>query len=234
MGLSGSLIVLDKMILNIDVFNTKSYILDEKTFKDLSNSRNSGKLIGENITYSLNPATFVINTNVNSKNYLELDNKISFNNSDEYTIEMYIKLNPTIQKGKQSLLGDGGINGNLILEYLDNLDWKLMFRDINGNFYDYTDIIHFDIINNWCNIIFTVDNKKLVSVFINGTKIKEIEIQNSEFNISRIMGGYEYNGKYQTFMGCLSNIKIYNKVFNVNEVKQNINTLAWRYVEHKK
>lgn len=234
MGLSGSLIVLDKMILNIDVFNTKSYILDEKVFKDLSNSRNTGKLIGENITYSLNPATFVINATTNSRNYLELDNKISFNNGDEYTIEMFIKLNSDTQKGKQSLLGNGSINGNLIFEYLGNFDWKLMYRDVNGNFFDYTDIIHFDITKSWCNIIITVDNKNIVNVFINGNKIKELEIPNSEFNISRIMGGYEYNGKFQTFMGCLSNIKVYNKVFNFEEVKQNINTLAWRYIEHKK
>lgn len=229
----GSLIVLNGLILNIDVFNVKSYILDTKEFKDLSISCNNGKLIGENIWYSLNPATFVNNINQNSRNYLELDKEIIFNDGDEYSFDFFIKLNKDSLYSKQTIIGNSNINGNIVLEFLGEKKWKLLYRDIKGKYYSCTNILNYDIIENWCNIVITIDSERILKTYINGILVNNIQINSSDFIIKRIMGGYEYNGNFQTFFGQLSNIKIYNKVLNIDEVMQNLTTLGWRYIKRE-
>lgn len=226
----GKIITLDRMILNVDAFNIRSYKELSKQWNDLSLLKNSGELIGS-VTYSGEVPSFESNSHdKNTKSYLSIDVPLSFESGNEYSFDFYIKLYSDCSIGKQTILGNGGINKNFILDYKGDGNWDILFRNSDSVYINCASISNYDIISNWCNIVFTVNNS-IAIIYINGIKVKETKLLKSDIIISRIMGGYEYNSVFQSLQGYLSNIRIYNKELTIEEIQQNIDVLGWRYVK---
>ena len=225
-------IVTNGLVLALDAADRNSYVSGSTTWNSLLGTY-SGSLFGSCSFSTGSPATFVNNiTSFQSQSsYLSL-NQIQFADQSSYTLDFWVKLNPTVQATFHSLVGYGSSNPWLPLfaTTTNGSSWYLTFREAGAGTYNDFTTINYNISSNWANITLTADTSRNISLYLNGAfRETKTLLTSSLMLVSRIAGGYQSGFNEYNWQGSLSSAKFYNRTLPASEIAQNYNAVKSRF-----
>jgi len=212
----------------------------EPTIEELlENSPNRAKnqVSKQESAYLLNNATYdsdgfgSINTNaasITDKGHITCD-EVSFSDTQPYTLEFVVKLNPGAQTTFHGLVGRGAttpwisINGSAA-------NFRFSFRELNATYNHSSYKNNYNISDNWLHVTLTADSSRVLKVYYNGEFFETLPTPtSSEIRINRIAGGYNSGDNQYNLQGKISIAKFYNRTLSDVEVLQNYNATKSRF-----
>jgi len=224
-------IVTDGLILHLDASNPRSYSGSGTSWTDLSNNGYGGSLVGST-SYSTNPGRFDTNaTTITQQSYLSTSSMITFLDGSEYTWDFFVKFRTSVQANFNSLIGRNTTNPWLSIFPTNTSGnvWNVRYRQNGGTFHN-TSNINYDMVNNWGNIVLSVDTSRNVNVYLNGGFKETLNTTSTLFYVNIIGGGYLGGPNYCVLQGSIGSCRFYNRALSQKEIMQNYNSLQPRFI----
>jgi Concanavalin A-like lectin/glucanases superfamily len=218
-------IVTSGLVLHLDAGNTSSYPGSGNTWTDLSGNGNHGILINGPTYSSANGGSIVFD----GSDDIVSSFSTQISGTGSKTISSWIKINITSRAGiagTRSLAECGwGFTVNR------NGTGNLAFYDTRGSELSVAAGLGTNI---WYNVCVTLDDSRIVSLYVNGSRVGISSTPFSALNASTFNGviGNEdesNNPFYHPFNGNIAQVIIYNRALTAAEVLQNYNALSSRF-----
>lgn len=213
----GGNIVTDGLVFYLDAANTKSYIGSGTTWTDLSRGGNNGTLVNMDSTgFSSSNGGVIVFDGTNDY--------VIHNSLDLGTIASWsIWVKYTSFSGVPVLLGSN-VNNYYSLYYLNSS--KIFYVGYGSTF---PSLVYSTglTIGQWYNITLT-RNGLTITIYINGVSIGTMSGGSSTLSSIFSIIGAETSARYYSNIN-LSQVIIYNRVLNSQEVLQNYNTTKSRF-----
>lgn len=225
----GAGIVRDGLMLHLDAANSKSYPGSGTTWNDLSGFGNNGTLVNGVGFSDTNKGSLTFDT---TDDYITVPNTASINQVNTVTLEAYVKYTlgtnrVLIEKSNNnthyqfqifsSSQGTVGVAGELVFMLQPNSNnWVVTGVSSNDN--------------NWHHVVGTYDrNTATAKIYLDGVlkNTRSLISTGPNSNTQPLIIGSRSG--LAGFGGNISNIKIYNRVLNDTEIRQNFEALRGRY-----
>lgn len=241
---SGSAIVTDGLVLNLDAGDTLSYPGTGTDWFDLTSNNNDGTLINGTSYVSDNGGSISFD-GVNDVVQINDDDSLSFGdsiNDAPFSFEMWVKFDSIQSTGLTGLISkdSSGSNREWVLG-LENSQkhFRLYLKNLGAGNQQSIDATNITVTTNtWYNVTATYDGRggslayQGLKIYINGVEGTYGNIQQDSYTAmsnttSIVRLGWYSNGKYLN--GKVSNSRIYNKELTSSEVLQNYDALKGRF-----
>lgn len=166
----------------------------------------TGDLLGKNNGELKNNAQ-ILNGNLvlDRNNYFDIGNDASLDMNYEFAVSAWIKAN--FYGGKIISKGSSNMNYEIIL---NSSNGKIGFTSGNGN---YIESFHSIPLNNWTNVIVSIDWNGIWKIFINGNQeyVGSTKTTNPSLNNERVFIGEQFNG-------TVNDIMLFNKTLTAENI----------------
>lgn len=187
--------------------------------------------------YVLNTATYdsesngCINTNaasITDKGYIACD-VFSFSDTQAYSMEFVVKLNPGATNTYHSLVGRGLTTPWISIQGSAS-SFRFSFRELDSTYHYGTYKTNYNMSNNWLHVTLTADSSRTLKVYYNGQYFETLSTPtSSQVIINRIAGGYQSGDNQYNFEGKMALAKFYNRTLFDSEILQNYNAIKSRF-----
>lgn len=182
--------------------------------------------------FTTNPEKFDTEATTSlQQSYLTPSTPIVFSDTNEYSMEFWVKLRTNAESTFHSLAGQ--LITNQWLSVLTNNttgnNWYIRYRENSGTYRDSPIITTHNIQTSWTHIVVTVDESRNIRFYVNGELLNSVAATSTVFNINAIMGGYSNVGTYYAFQGSMGACRIYSKTLSTDEVRANFFSLRSRF-----
>lgn len=214
------------LILYMDPANTKSYSGTGVTWSNLA-IVNDGLL--SSVTYNSTTKSFDTNvTLATQSNYISC-NTITFADTNEYTLDVWVKLRVGIGSTANTLFGADTSYPFVLISCNTGNTWFTRFCNSSNTYYNFAVITGFNLEQNWGNITLVVKSNRNIDYYLNGVYRETIATTNTSLVINKIASGYSSSGTYYSLQGSISATKIYNRALSSSEVERNYLSLKSRF-----
>jgi len=224
-------IISNDLALHWDIANSSSYPGSGNTITDLSGNNRSGTIIN-GYTYSSNNGGYLDLNGTNQ--YINLAQI----NASQSTIDFwfFMRAYPSGLPFNFYVLIRQGFNPINFSIYIDNYVIKPNYIGSGSNFINTGQSLS-GRIDQWSNLVLCSDwNNNAYSVYLNGLNISSGPMNAGSYVFNNTSQGYNttdvsrnVNNDNSFLNGRIAAVKIYNKILNSSEIKQNFNALRGRY-----
>lgn len=222
-------IVTNGLVVALDAANKKSYPGSGTTWIDLSNNLNNATIYNSP-TYSTQNAGIFSLSGTNETIQIPNSDEISFTNTNNFTIEIWVN--------KTETPGVGNVNGLFAKSSNVGIDYyfggsQLRAGIRNGIDGQYLTTYSTDLVG-WTHCVFTyeTENSTGIKLYTQGQlRNSRTTIGLSDFtSTNNYIIGLEGLGGTPTYLiGDVSNTRVYNRVLSSNEILQNYNATKGRF-----
>ena len=216
---NGPKIVTDGLVLCLDAANSKSYPGTGTAWNDLSGNGNNGTLIN-GVGYNSNNGGSLVFDGVND--YADISNVLSLISALNYHSFSFWFNASDLSTDKIPF--SSGLGGN----YYIQLRSSVFYVQIGSFFRTYS---FSTSINTWYNVSFVKSGTNDAgNLYINSSLKSSYtgSIGNTPSGLSGLILGRYFTNAYH-FTGKISQVSIYNRALNPQEIQQNYNALKGRY-----
>lgn len=214
------------LILYMDPANTKSYSGTGVTWSNLA-IMNNGLL--SSVTYNSTTKSFDTNvTLATQSNYISC-NTITFADTSEYTLDVWVKLRVGIGSTANTLFGADTSYPFVLISCNTGNSWYPRFCSSSNIYYNFASIPGLNLEQDWVNITLVFKSNRNIDYYLNGVYRETINTTNTSLVINKIASGYLSGGTYYSLQGSISATKIYNRALSLNEVERNYLSLKSRF-----
>lgn len=216
------------LVFYMDPINTKSYTGTGITWSDISGSNIGGTL--SSVTYNSSSKSFDTNVIFGTQSNNISCGTITFADTNEYTLDFWVKLRTGIGSTTNSIFGTGtNTNPLVFISCNTGNTWFPRFTSLSNITYDFTGIIDYNLEQNWANITLVFKSNRNIDFYLNSIYKSTITPTNTSITINKIASGYSLGGTYFSLQGSISATKIYNRALSTTEVERNFLSLKSRF-----
>lgn len=224
-------ITTDGLILYMDPANTRSYTGTGVTWSNLA-IVNDGLL--SSVTYNSTTKSFDTNVTFSTESNNISCVGITFSDTNEYTLDFWVKFRPGIPTSTINTIFGYGISGTSIftLNTTTATSWQPTFQSQTGGTQYYFTPINYDLTTNWGNITLVVKSNRNIDLYLNSVYKQTVITTNTSFSVNKIASGFNSGPPptyYHALQGSISATKIYNRALSLNEVERNYLSLKSRF-----
>lgn len=225
-------IVTDGLVLYLDAGNTKSFLVGNTNWFDLSGKYNNGTLKNTATYSSVNGGTITFDGfDFTTGGYIDLGTPTSLDLSSDISVSVWHKLiNTPGQAPYDTLYANGSATQGRGGVYYYSGTNKYYWTQNGNDSGKYTSSTY--SVGEWRNITITRSGSTgnwLINIYINGNlDSSQTTTINSGANQPTAIGRYgDYDGNH--FSGNISNVKVYKRSLSSIEVLRNYNALKSRF-----
>jgi hypothetical protein len=237
---AGPSIVTSGLTLNLDAGNVSSYPGYGTTWNDLSGNGNNGTLINSP-TYNSSNSGYLTFGGTNGNNG-------TFNSTDQYvqiasptsiplgntarTISTWVRKLEVTNPYPYEIVGMGAWLSNNRSVFTLTVASNPLAPSLTTWGDDYSGPTGYISNNTWVNLSVTYNGNTSLIVYVNGTQVGTFTFSSqldTVFGASGLTIGTWKDGQWNSFVGDISNVLIYNRTLSDVEILQNYNAIKSRF-----